>query len=68
MALLYSCGSDNSLYKELEKDCDAILYRGAPYLQEQFARGVKVHVGPVAGWQPPLAINYGTEGPGGASR
>lgn len=67
VALLYSCGSDNSLYKELEKDCDAILYRGAPYLQEQFARGVKVHVGPVAGWQPPPAINYGKEGPGGAS-
>lgn len=68
VALLYSCGSDNSLYKELERDCDVILYRGAPYLQEQFARGVKVHVGPVAGWQPPIAINYGTDGLGGASR
>ncbi|WP_339504128.1 hypothetical protein [Pseudomonas sp. RL_105y_Pfl2_101] len=67
VALLYSCASDNSLYKELEKDCNAILYRGAPYLQEQFARGVKVHVGPVAGWQPPLAINYGKKGPGGDS-
>ncbi|MEE4664294.1 hypothetical protein V2L09_10210 [Pseudomonas alliivorans] len=57
VALLYSCGSDNVLYKELEKDCDVILYRGAPYLQDQFARGVTIHVGPVAGWQPPLAIN-----------
>lgn len=57
VALLYSCGSDNSLYKELEKDCDAILYRGAPYLQEQFAKGVKVHVGPVTGWQPPPTVN-----------
>jgi hypothetical protein len=65
--MLYSCGSDNSLYKELEKDCDVILYRGAPYLQEQFARGVKVHVGPVAEWQPPLAINYGKENLDGAS-
>lgn len=57
IALLYSCGSDNALYKELEKDCDVILYRGAPYLQEQFARGVKKHVGPVTGWQPPAAGN-----------
>lgn len=55
VALLYSCGTDNALYKELEKDCDVILYRGAPYLQEQFARGVKKHVGPVTGWQPPAA-------------
>lgn len=58
VALLYSCASDNCLYKDLEKDCDVILYRGAPYHQEQFARGVKVHVGPVAGWQPPLAASY----------
>ncbi|MGF6391874.1 hypothetical protein [Pseudomonas plecoglossicida] len=57
IALLYSCGTDNSLYKELEKDCIAILYRGTPYLQEQFARGVKVHVGPVTAWQPPKACN-----------
>lgn len=57
IALLYSCGTDNSLYKELEKDCIAILYRGTPYLQEQFAKGVKVHVGPVTAWQPPKACN-----------
>ncbi|TFW38552.1 hypothetical protein E4195_06135 [Pseudomonas putida] len=55
VGFLYSCGSDNSLYKELEKDCDFILYRGAPYLQEQFAHGVKKHVGPVTGWLPPKA-------------
>lgn len=57
VALLYSCGSDNALYKELEKDCVAILYRGGPYLQEYFARDVKAHVGPVAGWQPPTVAN-----------
>lgn len=55
VGLLYSCGSDNSLYKELEKDCDLILYRGAPYCQEEFAHGIKKHVGPVTGWQPPKA-------------
>lgn len=31
VALLYSCGSDNSLYRTLAERCDAILYRGAPY-------------------------------------
>jgi hypothetical protein len=32
-----------------------VLYRGAPYLQESFAYGIRVHVGPVLGWQPPRA-------------
>ncbi|MBF7143069.1 MULTISPECIES: hypothetical protein [Pseudomonas] len=53
VALLYSCGAENGLYKELAQDCQAILYRGAPYKQSQFAWGITVHVGPVAGWQPP---------------
>lgn len=57
IALLYSCGTENSLYKELEKDCDIILYRGSPYLQETFARDIKVHVGPVTAWQPPKAYS-----------
>jgi hypothetical protein len=53
VALLYSCGTDNSLYQMLAENCDAILYRGAPYRQESYAYGIPVHVGPVLGWQPP---------------
>lgn len=53
VALLYSCATDNSIYRALEEKCEAILYRGAPYNQNSYAYGVKVHVGPVAGWQPP---------------
>jgi len=55
VALLYSCGTDNGIYRMLAEKCDAILYRGAPYLQESFAHGISVHVGPVLGWQPPRA-------------
>ncbi|APW42923.1 hypothetical protein [Rhodoferax saidenbachensis] len=53
--LLYSCGTGNELYRELEKSANVILYRGAPYHQDQYAYGISVHVGPVTGWQPPLA-------------
>lgn len=53
VALLYSCGTDNSIYRMLAEKCDAILYRGAPYRQESYAYGISVHVGPVLGWQPP---------------
>jgi hypothetical protein len=53
VALLYSCGTDNNLYRMLAEKCDAILYRGAPYRQESYAYGIPVHVGPVLGWQPP---------------
>ncbi|WP_229296995.1 hypothetical protein [Herbaspirillum sp. CAH-3] len=53
VALLYSCATDNELYKELSMKTDAILYRGSPYEQESFARGITVHVGPAAGWLPP---------------
>ncbi len=55
VALLFSCGTDNKLYKELEQDSDAILYLGAPYHQDQYAYGISMHVGPVTGWQPPRA-------------
>jgi hypothetical protein len=55
VALLYSCGTDNSVYRMLAEKCDVILYRGAPYRQESFAHGIGVHVGPVLGWQPPRA-------------
>jgi hypothetical protein len=55
VALLYSCATDNSIYRMLAEKCDAVLYRGAPYLQESYAYGIPVHVGPVLGWQPPRA-------------
>lgn len=57
VALLYSCGTANELYRMLAEKCTFILYRGAPYKQESFAYGVAVHVGPVLGWQPPVATN-----------
>jgi hypothetical protein len=57
VALLYSCGTANELYRMLAEKCTAILYRGAPYMQESFAYGIAVHVGPVLGWQPPLATS-----------
>jgi hypothetical protein len=53
VALLYSCGTDNSIYRMLAEKCEAILYRGAPYRQESYAYDIPVHVGPVLGWQPP---------------
>lgn len=55
VALLFSCGTANSIYQMLAEKCNVILYRGAPYHQESFAHGVSVHVGPVLGWQPPQA-------------
>lgn len=55
VALLYSCATDNALYRELASQVDAIVYTGPPYHQEQYAFGIDVHVGPVAGWQPPKA-------------
>jgi hypothetical protein len=55
-ALLFSCATDNATYKMLAQSCTAILYRGPPYHQDQYAYGLgAVHVGPVAGWQPPSA-------------
>jgi hypothetical protein len=58
VALLYSCASDNELYRKLAERCEAILYRGAPNNQEGYAYNIPVHVGPVLGWQPPLAPGY----------
>lgn len=55
VALLYSCGTGNQTYRELARTSKVILYRGAPYKQEQYAYGLDIHVGPVTGWQPPLA-------------
>ena len=55
VALLYSCATDNNVYRMLAEKCEAILYRGAPYKQESFAYDIPVHVGPVLGWAPPGA-------------
>lgn len=53
IALLFSCATENKLYRELASDCTAILYLGAPYNQAEYTHGVDVHVGPVSGWRPP---------------
>jgi hypothetical protein len=55
VALLYSCATANEIYRKLADSSDVILYRGAPYHQDQYAYGLEIHVGPVSGWQPPLA-------------
>jgi len=47
VALLYSCGTDNVLYRQLAETTDVILCGGAPYHQEQYAHGIDIHVGPV---------------------
>lgn len=52
VALLYSCGTGNKTYKKLDDSCQYILYLGAPYHQDQYAYGIKAHVGPLDGWQP----------------
>jgi hypothetical protein len=57
--LLYSCATDNAIYRKLAETATVILYRGAPYHQDQYAYGLSVHVGPVTGWQPPFAPNRG---------
>ena len=57
VALLYSCATGNEIYRQLASDSDVILYRGAPYHQSQYAYGLSIHVGPVAGWRPPRAPN-----------
>ncbi|QIF44823.1 hypothetical protein [Aeromonas veronii] len=58
ISLLYSCATDNKLYRELAEDSDVILYRGSPYHQAQYAYGISVYVGPVTGWQPPAPPKY----------
>lgn len=55
VALLFSCATDNKLYRELAQSANAILYLGAPYNQSAYAYGINVHVGPVTAWQPPRA-------------
>lgn len=53
IALLYLCATANEVYRTLAGEVDVILYRGAPYHEEEYAFGIDLHVGPVTGWQPP---------------
>ena len=55
VGLLFYCATDNKIYRQLAESCTAILYLGPPDKQKQFTQGIDVHVGPVAGWQPPRA-------------
>lgn len=55
ITLLYSCATENRIYRELAQESDIILYRGSPYYQDQYAYGLSIHIGPVTGWQPPIA-------------
>lgn len=56
VGLLFSCAIDPEIYRMLAKNCIAVLYLGPPDRQKEFTRDINVHVGPVAGWQPPRAI------------
>ena len=55
IALLYTCATGNEVYRKLSESTSAILYRGAPYYQDSYARGISVHVGPVHAWRPPIS-------------
>lgn len=55
VGLLFCCATDNKIYQELAETCTSILYLGPPDRQKEFTRDISVHVGPVAGWQPPRA-------------
>lgn len=55
VGLLFSCATDNKIYRELAQSCTAILYLESPNNQESYTQGVDIHVGPVAAWQPPNA-------------
>ena len=55
VGLLFSCATENRLYRELAETCIAVLYLGPPHLHKEFTQGINIHVGPVAGWQPPRA-------------
>ncbi|MEM9994190.1 MAG: hypothetical protein AAGE79_08655 [Acinetobacter pittii] len=53
IALLYSCATDNAIYKDLDKVSNYILYLGPPYLQSSYAQGVEKYVGPINAWLAP---------------
>jgi hypothetical protein len=49
--VLYSCATDNKVYKALESQVDAIFFQGEPYHQESFAHGVQKPVGSLDDFQ-----------------
>ncbi len=53
VALLYACATSNSIYKELDKTCDYILYQGSYYKQDSYAYGVEAKVLPLSAWIAP---------------
>ncbi|WP_206012137.1 hypothetical protein [Pseudoalteromonas sp. Z1A8] len=53
IALLYSCATSNSVYKELDKSCDIILYQGSYYKQDSYAYGVNAEISPLSAWLAP---------------
>ena len=53
VALLFSCASSNDLYKSLAEDHDYILYQGAPYYQDEYARGADAIIRPLNAWIAP---------------
>ncbi len=55
VGFLFTCATYNRIYRELAQSCTAILYLGPPDNQKAFTDGINIHVGPVAGWQPPRA-------------
>ncbi|MBI4917352.1 MAG: hypothetical protein HY825_16050 [Acidobacteria bacterium] len=50
VALLYSSGTDNKVYKQLSAMVEHIFFNGEPYHVESFAHGISTPVGPVDGF------------------
>ncbi len=48
LALVYSCATDNAVYKRAAVEVDHIFYNGEPYQEAAFAYGLDKPVGPVA--------------------
>lgn len=53
IAILFTCATDNKIYKYLSLDCEVILYLGAPYRESSYAYGITSHVGPLQAWVIP---------------
>ncbi len=50
IALLYSCATDNGIYRSLAQQVEHIFYDGSPYKQDAYTKGVDKPVGPVSGF------------------
>jgi len=47
IAVLYSCGTSNHIYKKLEQQVDHIFYNGQPYHVAEYTQGVVKPVSPI---------------------